>query len=561
MLSNFAVVVRCIESYQNVRSCSGVVIDFERGLVLTSGSLLSCLIDTNAADRQSLATVDQLAKTLKFEIIVKLENNNRKSSSFMALECQLRSRWYCRQVQEVLDNSMPSHRWSFTIPPEKQWDNMDDGTKAANTNPLAEENHSNQKSDPSVITQFLLLQITDTNKKFLNSDPIEMADRRLLKRGDVVEVISTPFGDSYPLIFYNSSTKGIISNICGKKNQLFLTDARCLAGSEGGAVVCKLAGQSKASLVGVVMSPFCFKDTEWTGFTLVVPIDLILTSLPSKHHPLVHDFMALKLPNSTRSNLTPNSDISFFDKVSSAVVYIQSLSSWGSGVVIDRYKGLIITCSHVVHPCNSNSDDDCNHGESDRKVRVLTTKPIKRWYNAVVLYPKQHCQVLDVAVIKILDFLPSQLSSISLCKSDSAISTGSDILIIGYGMFPPHTYEANEPTVTRGSIASICRINNKPMLIQTSAAIQCGTSGGALISKNTGELLGITVSKVKNVNSGGIYTYISFCIPVTRIYPQIVKYNQSKDISDLKMLSYQNDSAVGQLWLMKATAVGHTSRL
>lgn len=79
----------------------------------------------------------------------------------------------------------------------------------------------------------------------LTRQPVEMGSSQLLKRGDAVEIISTPFGDNYPLIFFNSLTKGIVSNICGHKNQVLLTDARCLTGSEGGAVMSTVAGQSK----------------------------------------------------------------------------------------------------------------------------------------------------------------------------------------------------------------------------------------------------------------------------------------------------------------------------
>lgn len=96
----------------------------------------------------------------------------------------------------------------------------------------------------------------------------------------------------------------------------------------------------------------------------------------------------------------------------------------------------------------------------------MTVKPTKRWYDAEVLYPKQHCQVLDVAVIKLLNFVPDQLSAISMYKSDSAITAGKDIFIIGYGMFSSNTNSVTEPTITRGNIATIGCVDNKPMLIQ-----------------------------------------------------------------------------------------------
>ena len=101
----------------------------------------------------------------------------------------------------------------------------------------------------------------------------------------------------------------------------------------------------------------------------------------------------------------------------------------------------------------------------------MIVKPTKRWYDAVILYPNQHCQVLDVAIIKLLNFVPDQLSAMPLCHNDSTITPGRDIFIIGYGMFPSYTKSVSEPSITRGNIATVCCIENKPMLIQVSLTL------------------------------------------------------------------------------------------
>ena len=106
----------------------------------------------------------------------------------------------------------------------------------------------------------------------------------------------------------------------------------------------------------MVIASFCFKDTEWTGFTLVVAIDRILKSIPLIHSNLVQDYISSKSHNPSYSKLRASSDMSIVNQVSSAVVYIQSSYSWGSGVMIDNCKGLIITCSHVVHPSHTDSN-------------------------------------------------------------------------------------------------------------------------------------------------------------------------------------------------------------
>ena len=41
------------------------------------------------------------------------------------------------------------------------------------------------------------------------------------------------------LVFMNSISEGVLSKVIGSGDQLLLTDARCLPGSEGGAICIK----------------------------------------------------------------------------------------------------------------------------------------------------------------------------------------------------------------------------------------------------------------------------------------------------------------------------------
>ena len=55
--------------------------------------------------------------------------------------------------------------------------------------------------------------------------------------GEDIYVVSSPFGILSPLTFQSSISKGVVSNILGAtKPHVFLTDARMLPGSEGGAI-------------------------------------------------------------------------------------------------------------------------------------------------------------------------------------------------------------------------------------------------------------------------------------------------------------------------------------
>lgn len=171
MLSDFVVIVRRINNHDNIRSCSGILIDYERGIVLTSASLLGHWRQVEDGNQNgSSATVEQLIHGMTFEVIVKLQSKNRKFPPFLALKCQFRSRWHCQEVQEILENCMPKHRWSFDIPPDKQWDDPHIGQDSATTSSMSAQSGDNRlDSNDNPMTSFILLQIVDSNKKLLKT--------------------------------------------------------------------------------------------------------------------------------------------------------------------------------------------------------------------------------------------------------------------------------------------------------------------------------------------------------------------------------------------------------
>jgi len=60
--------------------------------------------------------------------------------------------------------------------------------------------------------------------------------QHFLSIGQTVFAVATPFGNLSPAVFLNSVSKGIVSNIVGAESELILTDARCIPGTEGGAL-------------------------------------------------------------------------------------------------------------------------------------------------------------------------------------------------------------------------------------------------------------------------------------------------------------------------------------
>jgi len=95
--------------------------------------------------------------------------------------------------------------------------------------------------------------------------------------GNAVYVVGTPFGNLSPAVFMNSISKGVLSNTAG---DLLLTDARCIPGTEGGAIYAQL-WQHDSLPVGIIVAPLCWKANEWIGLSVGCRLTSVLHSLKS----------------------------------------------------------------------------------------------------------------------------------------------------------------------------------------------------------------------------------------------------------------------------------------
>jgi len=98
--------------------------------------------------------------------------------------------------------------------------------------------------------------------------------------GSVVYVVGTPFGNLSPVVFLNSVSKGVLSNVAGTDQALLLTDARCIPGTEGGAIYAQ-ACHHDCLPVGIVVASFFWRANEWIGLSLGCRLACVLNSLES----------------------------------------------------------------------------------------------------------------------------------------------------------------------------------------------------------------------------------------------------------------------------------------
>lgn len=165
--------------------------------------------------------------------------------------------------------------------------------------------------------------------------------------------------------------------------------------------------------------------------------------------------------------------------------------SIGSGVVINKQQGLILTNSHVVA------------GGTHFRIQLSDG----RWIDAKLVGSDTPT---DIAVLKTVNPLPYD---IEIADSDQS-RVGDIVFAVGYPL-------GLEQTLTFGIISGLGRSTGGTGLndfIQTDAAINSGNSGGALLNSQ-GKLVGINTSILSQ--SGGNIG-IGFSVP-SRIAMQVAK--------------------------------------
>lgn len=91
------------------------------------------------------------------------------------------------------------------------------------------------------------------------------------------------------------------------------------------------------------------------------------------------------------------------------------------------------------------------------------------------------------------------------------------------------------------------------MLLQSSAAVHCGASGGALVSMATGDLLGMVTSHTKNADLTSAFPHVNFSIPVD-LLNKLVSLIKSGLIED-GMQALVSDH-VESIWKLKSSSRG-----
>ncbi len=142
--------------------------------------------------------------------------------------------------------------------------------------------------------------------------------------------------------------------------------------------------------------------------------------------------------------------------------------SSGTGFVVAPDR--VLTNQHVVAGCD----------------RILARTPDGRWLAATP--PAQVDRELDLALLTI----PGNPGPPLAFRSAPAIRRGEGV--VAYG-FPLAGLLSADPKLTRGEVNALAGIRNDPKVLQISAEVQPGNSGGPLLDMQ-GHVLGVVVAKL-----------------------------------------------------------------
>jgi S1-C subfamily serine protease len=154
--------------------------------------------------------------------------------------------------------------------------------------------------------------------------------------------------------------------------------------------------------------------------------------------------------------------------VGSSTPDIPAGSSTGTGILVSK-SGFALTNAHVLPACKTitgRTDDGETHQAT------LITRDERN----------------DLALFK----LEGSFAHTAAFRDDRGIRAGDDVVVYG---FPLAGVLSSQGTVTTGTISALAGMGNDTRLMQISAPLQPGNSGGPVVDKS-GDLVGVAVSKL-----------------------------------------------------------------
>ncbi len=206
----------------------------------------------------------------------------------------------------------------------------------------------------------------------------------------------------------------------------------------------------------------------------------------------------------SREGQLPMTSTEIYKKVLPSIVLVEAANSvgygTGSGVIISA-DGYIITNYHIIEGAEATS------------IAIMRLSDRKTYENvALVAWDKE----LDLAILKAdgQDFVPAELGS-----SDE-LEVGDPVYAIGNPM--GYLYGSMTEGIVSATGERVSMFNYPGRLIQTSASLNSGNSGGALVDAY-GRVVGITCAKLTGIHNDVVIEGVGLAIPMSDAEPYLAR--------------------------------------
>uniref|UniRef100_A0A0E0DTI5 Glyoxysomal processing protease, glyoxysomal n=1 Tax=Oryza meridionalis TaxID=40149 RepID=A0A0E0DTI5_9ORYZ len=307
------------------------------------------------------------------------------------------------------------------------------------------------------------------------------------------------------------------------------------------------------------------------------------------------------VPNSANNLNQYDVSPSLTEAISSVVLVTVGETSWASGIILNK-NGLIMTNAHLLEPwrfgrtsslglqnkiasfsehicggennllqpqqCKVSNEDAVKHELSlfnfglkkDRAISVrLDHGERKTWCNASVVFISKG--PLDVALLQ-MEKTPIELCAIRpefVCPT-----AGSSVYVVGHGLLGPRSGLSSSlssgvvskivkiPSTQHSQLSSVVEVNNMdiPVMLQTTAAVHPGASGGVLLD-SLGRMVGLITSNAKH-GGGSTIPHLNFSIPCKSL-EMVFKYSAKGDFKILEQLDKPNE-VLSSIWALAPTS-------
>ena len=195
----------------------------------------------------------------------------------------------------------------------------------------------------------------------------------------------------------------------------------------------------------------------------------------------------------------------------------------GSGFVVSR-EGYIVTNHHVIEGCSQ--IDGTIQGQRETLTLVQTD-------------PRN-----DLALLK----MKTTPSATGTFRDGAKLRAGDSVVAVGY---PLHGLLSSEANVTAGTISSLTGIGGDSSIVQITAPIQPGNSGGPLLDMN-GNVIGIVVAQLNALKvgkmTGSLPQNVNFAVNSTTV----------RAFLDSMSVDYQSSKATWHLESADVADIGKT---